>query len=699
MAKDDWVHYLKIASVYYEEKNYTAAIDALNKSISLNKYWNTYQGLGWAYSKINEFPKAIDAFNQSLSSHKHWESYQGLGWAHFLTSDFEEAINAFNKSLSLCEHWESYQGLGWAHARSNNFPEAIDGFTKSLSLKRDWNTYQHLGWTYYMTNNFPEAINAFNNSIALNEHWEPYQGLGLALMQAKNYSAAIDAFNKSISINEHWNTYDHLCLAFYYSKNYLSALHALINSKIINRSKNKEKLFHEICSRAINDNSISHELALFAKCSANNIKHWAQTYLKRYILISAKASRIDPLLLRQASFLIRSENVQSTTPRDEELLDFLNELTIQKNIDMPDISGFHRYFFGVSHSSLHIASPHTTVTICGAGTMFSIANPNSRTKHFQQILYSLETIDPKNSVLFFEFGEVDIRRHVFKVSRKKSQSFVSIADKSISRYIEFLQFIKSKGYIIVVCGPHCGGGRCDQEIGSVVERNDLCAYVNDALSLECLKNGFFFLTLFDKVVNQSTYREILGFYRDHHHLCIPPSEIGIALSDLFDKRVEFIFSQGKSQHTFLQREEVISDCSILSSDIPGWKTGDEFIPGEAVSSQKDQFKQGKYILLVELPFLMHLKEVTLEFDNSILGLKTAVQGVLEPWGICFEQKSDNILHAVPGLGVGFSRSNFITHSFEFRNKDEEMCRFLVVMISVAAEGNRLVKANIKRWVH
>ena len=77
---------------------------------------------------------------------------------------------------------------------------------------------------------------------------------------------------------------------------------------------------------------------------------------------------------------------------------------------------------------------------------------------------------------------------------KKSQSFVSIADKSISRYIEFLQFIKSKGYIIVVCGPHCGGGICDQEIGSVVERNDLCAYVNDALSLECLKNGFF---LFD----------------------------------------------------------------------------------------------------------------------------------------------------------------------------------------------------------
>ena len=96
---------------------------------------------------------------------------------------------------------------------------------------------------------------------------------------------------------------------------------------------------------------------------------------------------------------------------------------------------------------------------------------------------------------------------------------------------------------------------------------------------------------------------------------------------------------------------------------------------------------------------MHLKEENLELENTSLGLKTAVLGVLEPWGICFEQKSDNILHAVPGLGVGFSRSNFITHSFEFRNKDEEMCRFLVVMISVAAEGNRLVKANIKRWVH
>ena len=51
MAKDDWVHYLKIASVYYEEKNYTAAIDALNKSISLNKYWNTTRALAGRIAK------------------------------------------------------------------------------------------------------------------------------------------------------------------------------------------------------------------------------------------------------------------------------------------------------------------------------------------------------------------------------------------------------------------------------------------------------------------------------------------------------------------------------------------------------------------------------------------------------------------------------------------------------------------------
>ena len=89
--------------------------------------------------------------------------------------------------------------------------------------------------------------------------------------------------------------------------------------------------------------------------------------------------------------------------------------------------------------------------------MFSIGDAQSRTKHFQTINSALETIHPQKSVLVFEFGEVDIRNHIFKISKKKCQSIYSVADISISRYVEFLKTIQSKGYNIMIAGPHCGG--------------------------------------------------------------------------------------------------------------------------------------------------------------------------------------------------------------------------------------------------
>ena len=53
----------------------------------------------------------------------------------------------------------------------------------------------------------------------------------------------------------------------------------------------------------------------------------------------------------------------------------------------------------------------------------------------------------------------------------------------------------------MISGPHCGGGDCSNTT-SAVERNDLCAYINDGLQIECRRNGFYFFSLFDLVVNQ-----------------------------------------------------------------------------------------------------------------------------------------------------------------------------------------------------
>ena len=602
---------------------------------------------------------------------------------------------------SSVEIWLHHLKNGAVLYSKKNYPAAIDAFNNSIALNEHWESYQGLGFALFRANNFPAAIDAFNKSIALNEHWESYKGLGSAFFRTSNFPAAIDAFNKSIALNENWKSYQGLVSALLRTNNYSKALHATVNSYIHNRSNKLEKQFHEICMHAVNDRSIDNPLLDFVKYSIVDKKQWAEIYLKKYILNSIKTSKIDPLLLRLASFLTRKENAKSVDPREEDLLDNLDEPNTSEERDLTGICGFHRHVFGVSHTNLYRASPNTTVIHCGAGTMFSIGNPESRTKHFQMINYEIETIvNPTKSILIFEFGEVDLRKHIFQVARRESQSIYKIADTSISRYIEFIKSVKNKGFNIMISGIHCGGGEHPTiTIASAVERNDLCAYINDALNLECRTHGFYFFTLFDKAVNQTTLKEITGLYSDHHHLCLPPSKIGNALNALLNQRVDGALSRARSPYRAFQQEEVHAECTLVVSDIPNWQTGTAFYPGKEIPSKKEHFEIGQYMLLIELPFLMHPKEVTLEFKQPALNIKTAVLGVLESWDISKETQSGNLIHTYSEHNEGLSKDNSISHSFTSQNAEAEMCRFLLVRISANAIGNHLTKISIKRWTH
>ena len=105
------------------------------------------------------------------------------------------------------------------------------------------------------------------------------------------------------------------------------------------------------------------------------------------------------------------------------------------------------------------------------------------------------------------------------------------------------------------------------------------------------------------------------------------------------------------------------------------------------------------MLLIELPFLMHPKQVTLEFKHSALNIKTEVQGVLESWDISKETQTDNIIHAYSQHNNGLSKDASISHSFASQNAEAEMCRFLLVGISTNAIGNHLTMISVKRWIH
>ena len=463
---EHWRNCQFLGLAHLHTKNYSKAIEAFNKSILLREHWQTYQGLGTAFFQTNNnFPAAIEAFTKSIALKKHWFSYQSLGSVLFCTRNYLAAIESFDKSIALNKHWKTYQHLGAAFFQLKKYPEAIEAYNKSIDLNQHWKSCQGLGSALFFTKNYPAAINAFKMSITLEEHWNSYQGLGLAFLRSNNFKEAIDAFNKSIALNEHWNSYQGLSLALFHEKKYRLAIDAINTSFEIIRNHATEKQSNNLYLMAINEGKIDPKFLPFLESKESS----QASFFKEYLIAKSKSSSIDPLVLRKASLTISAKDKPKSQikPTEKELIDRLGDFNSTGEINASDISTFHRYIFGVSHSRLHLTSPNTTVIGCGAGTMFSIGNPKSRTKHFHKIHSAIEAIKHNENLLIFEFGEIDIRNHIFKISKKKSQSIYTISDTSISRYINFIKTLQEKGFEVLVIGPHCGGGDNKSRVSSV----------------------------------------------------------------------------------------------------------------------------------------------------------------------------------------------------------------------------------------
>jgi len=646
--------------------NYQAAIQAFNKSLALQEHWHTYQGLGWALLKTNQHQAAIDAFNKSLALKEHWNTYRGLGVALFQTNQHQAAIEVFNKSLALKEHWNTYQGLGVALFETNQYQAAIDAFNKSLALKEHWNTYRGLGAALYETNQRQAAIEVFNKSLALQEHWNTYQRLGVALFETNQYQAACLSIYK-------WNYYQHSDVAMdLFYKSYIGHHPGETNDVLL-------KTLFSIPYGEDTDRSVT----IFSEYIQNCIK-------RRYA---------NPLLIRKVSTMLPYVTKASKTTLEIDAVKGMKRLTNEINQNTQQFIGKRKIVFGVSHARIYGECSGFEVVETGAGTMYNIGDPNSTTGHYNRILSRLTEIEPSSTCLIFEYGEVDLRNHILKQSERKGQSPYQICNDTIERYFSFLESIKQKGFTIIVSAPHCGGGDLPHP-STHVERNDLCAYLNDKLAAESNRRGMFFYTLFDISVDQETLRNNEYFFQDHIHLHLPCNQsnnIGVTLSNLASAKANSASKEYAPLNRPFHKSEITANCRILVSNIPNWESGTEFMPQKFISGKECLVDNQIYLSLIQLPFGMKLKEVFLDFDSNCTLIKSSVQAVQELYDLSKEYERDNILNSIMSCDP-VENPKTLKHSFPDNLRIDETSRFLIVRILSKSRGLRLVSIRLTRCI-
>ena len=691
----NWNAYKGLGWALYFTEDYDGACDAFYECTLLHEHWNAYIGLGMGLFSLNRYSKSITAFKKSLSLRKYWNTYHYLGLCYLMTNENSLAVNVFNKALSLNQNWSTYKYLGQSLSQLDLYCESVDAYRRSISLREHWRTLNDLGFALIKTGEYKDAVAAFQRSIALNDNSKSYLGLGSSYLKMHCYSEAVIALNKSLSLEESWRTYRYLGYSFYATNNYRLALYAVTNWSLIKYSEEINHFIYQILTSGPQGIGTEY-FSQFVSKNISNSHESAYNFLIKYINNGIVHSSIDPLLLRYASVLTcLNDHSEFPVERDDVLVEAISDYQIQDANELSNISKLHKYVFGVSHSRLHRSSLNTTVIDCCAGTMFSIGDTNSRAQHCQTITSEVKNLIPGECVLVFEFGEVDIRNHIFKISSKHRKSPYSVADVSVSRYMAFLESLYVQGFVIVVVGPHCGGGQVFSR-ATRVERNDLCAYVNDKLYSECSRRGFYFCTIFDKVVDLKSLLEIPGLYSDHNHLHLPPSKIGKALNALMSNRIHAALTSDvpcAACHT----EQVTSECKIVISTIPGWDTGSEFYPSEDLKSDDDVCFNGIYLALIELPFLIHPKCITLKFKQSLIDIKTSVQVVCESWNVADHVESGNVYSSRFQRSIEDDSMSLVCHDFSRVTPNSFKSRFVLVRISASNCFNSMSSIAISRW--
>jgi len=116
------------------------------------------------------------------------------------------------------------------------------------------------------------------------------------------------------------------------------------------------------------------------------------------------------------------------------------------------------------------------------------------------------TVNKENDILFFSFGEIDIRCHLGFISDKTSRTYEDVVIECIKRYESFLDHFINDGFKVGVWGViPSGPNNGVQGNGAIsyktrIERNIITNIFNNQLIDLCNKKNIHFKSVYDIII-------------------------------------------------------------------------------------------------------------------------------------------------------------------------------------------------------
>lgn len=243
------------AFIYYEQQNYAAAVEDINKGLAIApKDVALLKGLGEAHIMRKAYPDAIAALKRAAQvaprdadidynmARVHFDMGDAaaqqtaaqaaitkgtrfVGDAHYLLGDACQklgntacAIDAYQKSANAKpDHLQTYRNLAEIFRNEGRFMDAINITRQGLkAFPADGNLYTDLSWYYGLADKPEDAIATAKSAIQLlPNQYVAYTNLCRAYNDTKEYAQAITACNNALRLQPgDGETYFYLARAY-----------------------------------------------------------------------------------------------------------------------------------------------------------------------------------------------------------------------------------------------------------------------------------------------------------------------------------------------------------------------------------------------------------------------------------------------------------------------------------------------------
>lgn len=205
--------------IRFHQNQFDLALADFNKAISLetkdNPYTYAYAGRGIVYYETKQYQAAITDFEKSLTDNKNWlRGYAVYGWSLLEAGRYEDALEQLNYAIEHSKEGNypfARAGRGIVNFELSNYEEMKADIEFALQENPNWVRGKAvLAWGMYelakTTEEFTAALKIFDDALEkVTDYPFGFGGRGLTHYELHQYEKTIEDLDKSLTDDSKWS--------------------------------------------------------------------------------------------------------------------------------------------------------------------------------------------------------------------------------------------------------------------------------------------------------------------------------------------------------------------------------------------------------------------------------------------------------------------------------------------------------------